>query len=73
MPVVVGPHSEPKEVFVKRAEELKSYLVLIEAPALKYDYFSINNEIVKATLYFIRDRHFPKVRKEIIDKALTFN
>ena len=73
MPVVVGPNCDPKEVFIKRADELKSYLILIETPVIKHDYFAINNEIVKTVLYYIREKFVPKVRKEIIEKALTFN
>ena len=48
-------------------------MIFIEAPPVKHDYWVINNEIVKTALYYIREKFVPKVRKEIIEKALTFN
>lgn len=43
VPVVVGPHCDPKEVFIKRADELKSYIILMDAPKNWWDFTTINN------------------------------
>lgn len=69
-PVILGPQISLMDIFITKAKEMESEIIIVEETPSTSNFLFINNAISRRALHFLKSKHFEQITEENILKAV---